>query len=102
MPDAQHAHRHARPAPAALRRDRWVLPLWVGGLVLLVATSAAATVGLYPDANTRIVAASAVNEAPSLVAVYGRIYDPSSLGAWRRSNSTRWALPSWPRSSSGW
>ena len=33
----------------ALRRDRWLLPAWVGLFAAMAAFSASATVGLYPD-----------------------------------------------------
>ncbi len=65
----------------ALRRDRVMLPVWVALFVVMAAFSADATVGLYPDAASRIQAAEAINGTPSLVALYGRIYDVTSLGA---------------------
>lgn len=65
----------------ALRRDRVMLPLWVAVFVVMAAFSADATVGLYPDAAARIQAAETINGTPSLVALYGRIYDVTSLGA---------------------
>ncbi len=68
-------------ARLALRRDRVVLPLWVAVFVLTVVSSASATVGLYPSEVSRIEAAEAINTVPLLVALYGRIWDPTSLGA---------------------
>ncbi|HEX5772163.1 MAG TPA: ABC transporter permease, partial [Nocardioidaceae bacterium] len=65
----------------ALRRDRIMLPAWVAVFVLMAAFSASATVGLYPDPASRMRAAEAINGTPSLVALYGRIYDVTSLGA---------------------
>ena len=65
----------------ALRRDRILLPAWLAVLVLSAWSSAAATVELYPDAQSRTTAAAALNSSSALVALYGRIYDPSSLGA---------------------
>ena len=65
----------------ALRRDRIMLPAWVAMFVLMAAFSASATVGLYPDPASRVRAAEAINGTPSLVALYGRIYDVTSLGA---------------------
>lgn len=65
----------------ALRRDRVILPIWIAVFVLTVASSASATVGLYPTVKSRFEAASAVNDIPALVALYGRVWDPSSLGA---------------------
>lgn len=64
-----------------LRRDRVLLPAWISVFVVMVAGSASATVGIYPTIATRVQAAQAINGAPSLVALYGPIYDPTSLGA---------------------
>ena len=65
----------------ALRRDRVLLPVVIAAFVLTVVSSATATVGLYPTLASRVAAASAVNDIPALVAMYGRVWDPSSLGA---------------------
>lgn len=65
----------------ALRRDRVRLPVWIGALVLTAASSAAATANLYPDVASRARVAESINRTPSLVALYGRVYDPTSLGA---------------------
>ncbi|WP_439657813.1 ABC transporter permease [Lentzea sp. HUAS TT2] len=65
----------------ALRRDRVLLPAWIAVFVLMAVTSAAATKGLFPTVESVVQAASVMNGTPALVAVYGRIYDPSSLGA---------------------
>ena len=65
----------------ALRRDRITLPIWIAAFVLTAASSAKATVGLYPDESARIQAAHTVNASSSLVALYGRIYDETSEGA---------------------
>lgn len=65
----------------ALRRDRWLLPAWVGFFTAIVAFSASATVGLYPDEASRIAAANTINSTAAVVALYGPIYDPTSLGA---------------------
>ncbi len=64
----------------ALRRDRVLVPAWVLGISGMAYFSAAATVGLYPDLPERVAAAEAINGSAALVAMYGRIYDPSSLG----------------------
>lgn len=64
-----------------LRRDRWLLPGWALGFAGMAGFSASATLDLYPDEAARIEAANAVNATPSLVALYGRIYDPASAGA---------------------
>jgi ABC-2 type transport system permease protein len=65
----------------ALRRDRWLLPAWVGFFAALVAFSASATVGLYPTEASRVAAANTINSTAAVVALYGPIYDPTSLGA---------------------
>jgi ABC-2 type transport system permease protein len=65
----------------ALRRDRLLLPGWGLGLAAMAGVSAASTAGLYPDPAQRLEAANLVNATASLVALYGRIYDPSSEGA---------------------
>lgn len=64
-----------------LRRDRWLLPAWALGFAGMAGFSASATAGLYPDVPGRVEAAEAVNHTPALVALYGRIYDPTSLGS---------------------
>jgi ABC-2 type transport system permease protein len=65
----------------ALRRDRVLLPVWILVFSLMTVFSASATMALYPDVASRVTAASAVNEVPVAVAMYGRIWDPTSLGA---------------------
>ena len=64
----------------ALRRDRWLLPAWVLGFAAMASSSASATAALYPDPAARLQAANTVNATAAIVALYGRIYDPSSLG----------------------
>lgn len=49
--------------------------------VSIAAVSASATAGLYPTVASRISAAEAFNGTQALVALYGRVYDPTSLGA---------------------
>lgn len=65
----------------ALRRDRILLSAWVIGLAATAGFSASATVALYPTEASRIEAAQTINASAAVVALYGRIYDPSSLGA---------------------
>ena len=64
----------------ALRRDRIVLPVWTAIFVLLAVFSASASVDLFPDEASRVKAAEAINNSPALVALYGRVYDVTSLG----------------------
>lgn len=65
----------------ALRRDRVMLPAWILVFAATAAFSAGATVEPYPSATSRIEAARTLNSSQALVALYGRIYDPSSVGA---------------------
>jgi ABC-2 type transport system permease protein len=64
----------------ALRRDRIMLPVWIAVFVMIAGSSSAAAGGLYPTPQSRIEAAAGMNATPSLVALYGRIYDTGSLG----------------------
>ena len=64
----------------ALRRDRVVLPVWTAIFVLLAIFSASASVDLFPDEASRVKAAEAINNSPALIALYGRVYDVTSLG----------------------
>lgn len=65
----------------AVRRDRVLTPVWLVVLAVTAASSASATAGLYPTAAARADAAAGFNRSPALVAMYGRIYDTTSLGA---------------------
>jgi ABC-2 type transport system permease protein len=65
----------------AVRRDRIVATCWVLVFVTMAAGSAAAALGIYPTQQARVRAASAINETPAMVALYGRVFDPTSLGA---------------------
>jgi ABC-2 type transport system permease protein len=65
----------------ALRRDRILVPVWVVVFVAVATFSTAATVDLYPTVQSRVLVAQSANSSPSLVALYGRIHDPESLGA---------------------
>ncbi|MEV6416883.1 ABC transporter permease [Kribbella sp. NPDC051718] len=64
----------------ALRRDRVLLPVWILVFVSMAAGSAKASIDLYPDVASRVSAANTSNSSPALVSLYGRIFDPSSLG----------------------
>lgn len=65
----------------ALRRDRVILPVWILVFVSMAAGSAKASIDLYPDIASRLSAAETTNSSPALVSLYGRIFDPTSLGA---------------------
>ena len=64
-----------------LRRDKIVLPVCVATFAAVAAGSAAATIGLFPDEASRVEGAELINLSPALVAMYGRVYDPTSIGA---------------------
>ena len=64
----------------ALRRDRILLPVWIAVFVGMAASSAAAGLDLYPTVGSRVQAAGSFNGTQALVALYGRIYDPTSVG----------------------
>lgn len=64
----------------ALRRDRVMLPAWIAGLVVLAAGSAAAAADLYPTVESRVSAANTANNTAAVLALYGRVYEPTSLG----------------------
>ena len=64
-----------------VRRDRWLLSLWILGFALMAGTSASAGAGLFPDLASRIEAARTINATAAMVAMFGRVYDPTSLGA---------------------
>ena len=65
----------------ALRRSRILIGTWIGAFVVIAATSASATVDLYPTPVDRLAAAESLNRSQALVAVFGRVYDPTSIGA---------------------
>ncbi|MGH3715627.1 MAG: ABC transporter permease [Micromonosporaceae bacterium] len=65
----------------AVHRDRIMLPAWLTVFVGMAAMSAAATAELYPTVESRVSAAATANNSAALVALYGRVYDPTSLGA---------------------
>ena len=64
-----------------LRRDRWLLPAWIVALSGMAAVSASATIDLYPAETDRIAAAETINATAAFVALYGNVYDPTSIGA---------------------
>jgi ABC-2 type transport system permease protein len=63
-----------------LRRDKILLPVCAATFAGVAGSSAAATAGLYPDATSRAMASELINATPALVAMFGRVYEPS-LGA---------------------
>lgn len=65
----------------ALRRSRILIAAWLTVFVGMAALSSSATVDLYPTAAQRLQAADALNRSSALLAFYGRVYDPNSIGA---------------------
>jgi ABC-2 type transport system permease protein len=65
----------------AVRRSRILLGAGIVVMVLVATEAANATVDLYPTVASRFEAASSLNDSKALVAMFGRIYDPSSVGA---------------------
>jgi ABC-2 type transport system permease protein len=69
----------------ALRRDRIILPIWIVLLTAVTVSTASAFAELYPTPESRQSIAAAFGGNPSLVAMFGPLFD-SSLGAltvWR-------------------
>ena len=64
-----------------VRRDRWSLPVWVLVLAGMAGSAASAVAGVYPDKASRVEAANVFNATASVVAMFGRVYDPTSIGA---------------------
>jgi ABC-2 type transport system permease protein len=65
----------------ALRRDRIFASVWVLVFVAMAAGSASASQSLFTTLESRVRAAAAVNDNPATLALYGRVFDPTSLGA---------------------
>ena len=64
-----------------LRRDRILAPAAVLSLVLVAASSAQATVALYPDPAGAVELARTVAASPALTGMYGPIADPGNPDA---------------------
>jgi ABC-2 type transport system permease protein len=64
----------------SFRRSRVLVLAWTAILVLMCYASAAATGSLYATDAARVDAARAINTSPALVALYGPILDPHSIG----------------------
>lgn len=70
----------------ALRRDRIMLPVWIGSLTALVVGTGSSIAGLYPTEAARAEFASSIAANPALRAVYGHGANLTSVGgltAWR-------------------
>ncbi|MFI7675027.1 ABC transporter permease [Actinophytocola sp. NPDC049390] len=65
----------------ALRRDRVIASVWILLFVIMAASSSSASQDLYTTLESRVRAANAVNDTPAMLALYGRVFDPTSLGA---------------------
>ena len=51
------------------------------GFALITYSTALAGAELYPDMANRVEASTVLNATASMVALFGRIYDPTSIGA---------------------
>ncbi|MGH9117654.1 MAG: ABC transporter permease [Acidimicrobiales bacterium] len=69
-----------RLARLALRRDRIQLPVWILGLVILLAISVASVIGLYPNEDDRIALARSSATSPVSLMTNGLV-SGTSLGA---------------------
>ncbi|MSZ30367.1 MAG: ABC transporter permease, partial [Actinobacteria bacterium] len=65
----------------SFRRDRIRIPIWISLLVTIVYVSSRAVADIYPTQASRLAAANAINDSSALLAMFGRIYDPTSIGA---------------------
>jgi ABC-2 type transport system permease protein len=65
----------------ALRRDRVIATIWILLFVLMAVSSSSASQSLYTTLESRVQAAAAINNTPATLALYGRVFDPTSLGA---------------------
>ncbi len=64
----------------AWRRDRVMISVTVLVIWLMTFFSAVATVDLFPDEKARVASALVANSTPSVVAMYGTVYDLASIG----------------------
>ena len=58
-----------------------MLPAWMAAYLAYTVGGTAAAVALYPSMQSRLDAAAAINGLPALMVMYGRVWDPQSLGA---------------------
>lgn len=65
----------------AVRRDRIIASIWILLFVIMAASSSSASQDLYNTLESRVRAGNAVNNTPATLALYGRVFDPTSLGA---------------------
>lgn len=83
---------HGWPVAArlVLRRERWALPIWSAAFVAVAAGSAASVLALYATPAAWADSVAAVNATPSLLALYGPVYDatgPGALALWKPAGS---------------
>ena len=71
-----------------LRRDRVIVVVWVGLLVVMAYASAAATSSLYPDLGSQLAAVELINDQPGIVALYGPVEAGANVGALAMSKLT--------------
>lgn len=71
----------------ALRLDRVRLPLWVAAITMVIVATAVGFAQLYPDAASRRLLAAGLGTNPALLAFYGPLDAPESIGGltvWRQ------------------
>ena len=71
-----------------LRRDRIIVTVWVGLLVVMTYASAAATSSLYPDNGSQLSAVQLIDDQPGIVALYGPVEAAANVGALAMSKMT--------------
>jgi ABC-2 type transport system permease protein len=64
----------------AARRSRILLVVWTYIFVATAWSGGATLKGLYPTVRSRVEAAASNNRTTAVVAMYGRVHDPTSLG----------------------
>ena len=70
------------------RRDRVLIPVWLAVLVATSYVQVTATIRLYSSEASRLTASRAINASPGIVAIYGPILDPTSLGEFAMTKMT--------------
>ena len=65
----------------AFRRDRIILPFWIYFFTVLALGTAYSSRAAYGTLAKRVDFATAVNKNPSMLALYGPVHDPTSVGS---------------------
>jgi ABC-2 type transport system permease protein len=73
----------------ALRRDRWMISLWVLGIALIAIATVSSYRDLYPTLSSRLNYAHGVEGSSGLLALTGKPFDLTTIGglvAWRTTS----------------